>query len=37
MEQEFLLDTNATKQGIYLNQQQIDLLFFVSCNSKEQL
>ncbi len=37
MEQEFLLDTNASKQGIYLSQQQIDLLFIVSCESKEQL
>ena len=37
MEQEFLLDANATKKGLYLSQQQIDLLFIVSCNSKEQL
>ena len=37
MEQEFLLNTNASKQGLYLNQQQIDLLFIVSCEDKEQL
>lgn len=37
MEQEFFLDTKATKQGLYLNQQQIDLLFIISCESKEQL
>ena len=37
MEQEFFLDTNASKQGLYLSQQQIDLLFIISCESKEQL
>lgn len=37
MEQEFFLDTQATKQGLYLSQQQIDLLFIISCESKEQL
>ena len=37
MEQEFFLDTNAPNQGIYLSQQQIDLLFIISCESKEQL
>jgi GH35 family endo-1,4-beta-xylanase len=37
MEQEFFLDTNATKSGIYLSQQQIDLLFIISCESKAQL
>ena len=29
MEQEFFLDTNASKQGLYLSQQQIDLLFII--------
>ena len=37
MEQEFFLDTKSTKQGLYLSQQQIDLLFIISCESKEQL
>lgn len=37
MNQEFLLDNQGSKQGIYLNQQQIDLLFIVSCESKSQL
>lgn len=42
MEQEYFLDTNASKRGVYLNQQQIDLLFIASCeyvegNPKKQL
>ncbi len=37
MEQEYFLDTPATNRGLYLNQQQIDLLFIISCESKEQL
>lgn len=37
MEQEFFLDTNASKQGFYLSQQQIDLLLIISCETKEQL
>lgn len=37
MNQEFFLDTDAPNQGMYLSQQQIDLLFIVSCNTKEQL
>jgi hypothetical protein len=37
MNQEFLLDNQGSKQGIYLNQQQIDLLFIISCESKSQL
>lgn len=37
MEQEFLLDATAPKQGLYLNQQQIDLLFIVACSNKKQL
>ena len=36
MNQEFLLDNQGSKQGIYLSQQQIDLLFIVSCESKAQ-
>ncbi len=37
MNQEFFLKTSAQKQGLYLSQQQIDLLFIVSCEKKEQL
>lgn len=37
MEQELFLETNASKKGLYLSQQQIDLLFIISCESKEQL
>ena len=37
MKQEFFLDIPESKKGVYLNQQQIDLLLIVSCETKEQL
>ena len=37
MNQEFFLNAPNSKKGIYLSQQQIDLLLIVSCESKQQL
>lgn len=37
MTQEFFLETSAQKKAFYLSQLQIDLLFIVSCTSKNQL
>lgn len=37
MNQEFFLNAPNSKKGVYLSQQQIDLLLIVACESKQQL